>query len=185
MEECVYLITGGFTMFCMQSSGADWDYPMQQEMVAWLSEGAEHWFYNDGDGPLTMICIKVRVDRAQQQPGKEVRRRIARLTDVVPEVEKGRDLKIIFRGSALGSERIDTVENAIFHSGGLTPIHSVSQMEEVFYILRGRGEATVGDKRISIKAGDAIAIPAGTPHNVEAAPNELLQYAICNIWIYS
>jgi mannose-6-phosphate isomerase-like protein (cupin superfamily) len=40
----------------------------------------------------------------------------------------------------------------------------VDPMEEIYFIMSGQGEMTVGDESRQVAPGDAIWIPAGSPH---------------------
>ncbi|MCD1295980.1 hypothetical protein CUJ83_13335 [Methanocella sp. CWC-04] len=44
-------------------------------------------------------------------------------------------------------------------------IHEKSQ--EVYYILKGRGVMTLGERSFDVKEGDAILIPPGTSHKIK------------------
>ena len=114
MHEAVYYIISGYTLFTMSSSGADFTYSMQQASAMWLSDSAEHYLYNDGAVPMECICFKIRVDQSKQTTGKEVQRRMVDLNTVpVAFVGTASTMRIAFRGSEIGSERIDTVERNI------------------------------------------------------------------------
>jgi mannose-6-phosphate isomerase-like protein (cupin superfamily) len=45
--------------------------------------------------------------------------------------------------------------------------HHHLETEEVYYILRGTGEMTVGDETRTVETGDAIFIPRGHTHTLE------------------
>lgn len=58
----------------------------------------------------------------------------------------------------------------------VTPHHH-NQLEEIYYILSGRGVMTVGDEQREVAAGDAIFIPRNHRHTLEntgAEPIRLL-----------
>ena len=48
----------------------------------------------------------------------------------------------------------------------VTPHHH-RQIEEVYYIISGRGVMTVGDDRREVGPGDAIYVPRGSRHTLE------------------
>ena len=64
----------------------------------------------------------------------------------------------------------------------LPPGHAVTphhhrQIEEIYYIVEGRGVMTVGDEQREVAAGDAIYVPRGQRHtlrNTGAEPIKLL-----------
>ena len=47
----------------------------------------------------------------------------------------------------------------------VTP-HQHHQLEEIYYIVEGRGRMQVGDEERDVEAGDAIYIPRGHPHTL-------------------
>jgi mannose-6-phosphate isomerase-like protein (cupin superfamily) len=53
----------------------------------------------------------------------------------------------------------------------VTP-HRHRQLEEVYYILSGRGMMTVGDEQREVCPGDAIYIPRGDRHTLENTGEE-------------
>jgi len=50
--------------------------------------------------------------------------------------------------------------------GGANPVHTHDR-EEVMILLVGEMSVTVGEEPISLAAGDAVIVPARTPHRVE------------------
>jgi mannose-6-phosphate isomerase-like protein (cupin superfamily) len=64
----------------------------------------------------------------------------------------------------------------------LPPGHAVTphhhrQIEEIYYIIEGRGVMTVGDEQQDVAAGDAVYVPRGQRHtlcNTGAEPIKLL-----------
>ena len=53
----------------------------------------------------------------------------------------------------------------------VTP-HRHSRLEEVYYILSGRGRMTVGDEQQEVGPGDAVFIPRGNRHTLENTGDE-------------
>lgn len=54
----------------------------------------------------------------------------------------------------------------IFDVGGLTPPNVHRAAEEVFVVLHGQGQASVGDKVINIQAGSVLLLRPGHSHAV-------------------
>ncbi len=44
--------------------------------------------------------------------------------------------------------------------------HKHDQLEQVYYILSGRGEVLCGDERFAVRDGDAVYLPAGVHHQM-------------------
>ena len=58
--------------------------------------------------------------------------------------------------------------------GGTLPIHTDSA-EETLVVLQGEGEATVGDERAPVSAGQVAVVPASVPHGVRNTGSEPLR----------
>ena len=48
--------------------------------------------------------------------------------------------------------------------GGTNEVHVHEDIEQVYFVLRGRGVVQVGDEKAEVKAGDVIFLPAKVPH---------------------
>jgi mannose-6-phosphate isomerase-like protein (cupin superfamily) len=57
-----------------------------------------------------------------------------------------------------------TMGQTIIYPTGKTTGHAHSDMEEVYYILSGKGKMVVGDDEFEIKAGDSFYVPFGEFH---------------------
>ena len=53
-----------------------------------------------------------------------------------------------------------------FRKGGTTNRHLHEQGDELFYVVSGRGAATLGDKTEVIEPGDVIFVPKGAVHSI-------------------
>ena len=69
-----------------------------------------------------------------------------------------------------GSERSILVEQT-FQRGGTTTLHLHEQGDELFYIVSGRGTATLGDVEEPIGAGDVIFVPVAAIHRISNLDN--------------
>ena len=56
--------------------------------------------------------------------------------------------------------------------GAAVGAHFHRETEEVYYILSGTGEMTVGDETEKVTAGDAVYIPVGNVHTLKNTGNE-------------
>jgi len=63
----------------------------------------------------------------------------------------------------------------VMGEGGGMPLHT-NAVEHEQYVLRGRGRVRIGEALHDVEAGDAVYIPAGTPHSYDVveAPFEFL-----------
>ena len=71
-----------------------------------------------------------------------------------------------------------TVCVEIFDVGGKTPPNRHLQAVEMFFILKGEGQATCDGKTVSIQAGDSILVPPTGTHVIENTGSSRL-YALC------
>ncbi len=67
---------------------------------------------------------------------------------------------------ATGTEGSILVEQT-FPRGGTTNLHLHEQGDELFYVVSGRGKATLGDHTDEIGPYDVIFIPRNTVHGIE------------------
>lgn len=63
-------------------------------------------------------------------------------------------------------ESMEFLAHAILPPGNVIEEH-VDPVEEIYFILKGRGIMQVQEERKEVKEGDAIWIPAGAPHSLE------------------
>jgi len=66
----------------------------------------------------------------------------------------------------------------IFEVGGETPSHRHNSAVEMFYVLKGQGEAVCDGKVVPLKTGDSILIPNSGTHEVRNVGRDRL-YMLC------
>jgi mannose-6-phosphate isomerase-like protein (cupin superfamily) len=66
----------------------------------------------------------------------------------------------------------------IFDVGGKTPPNRHQFAVEMFFVLKGEGQATCDGKIVPIRAGDSLLVPPTGTHKVENTGSERL-YALC------
>lgn len=74
---------------------------------------------------------------------------------------------------AVGSEESAVVYFEI-EPGNRLPLHTDSA-EEILYIVAGEGEATVGEERGRVVAGDLAVVPSMAPHGIANTGDETLK----------
>lgn len=47
-----------------------------------------------------------------------------------------------------------------------SPLHFHSRTEELYYVVAGAGEVTLGDTKTEVKPGDTVIIPIGVHHKI-------------------
>lgn len=63
--------------------------------------------------------------------------------------------------------------------GAATTTHYHPVMEEIYYILEGRGRMLIDDESRDVGPGDAIAIPPGATHQIINAGEITLKFLCC------
>lgn len=66
----------------------------------------------------------------------------------------------------------------IFEAGGQTPSHRHNAAVEMFYVLKGQGEAVCDGKIVPLRTGDSILIPNSGTHEVRNVSSDRL-YMLC------
>jgi mannose-6-phosphate isomerase-like protein (cupin superfamily) len=59
----------------------------------------------------------------------------------------------------------------------VTPHHH-RELEEIYYILSGRGRMTVGEESAEVAAGDAVYVPRGHRHTLENTGDEPIRLLV-------
>ena len=72
-----------------------------------------------------------------------------------------------------------TLAEARVAPGAATTPHYHVRTEEIYYILEGRGLMRLGRQSRKVAPGDAIAIPAGTLHQISNVGPGVLKFLCC------
>jgi mannose-6-phosphate isomerase-like protein (cupin superfamily) len=91
-----------------------------------------------------------------------------------------RDSFILLDHKNTGSNNL-TVGSTIVYPGARTTGHSHSEMEEVYYITRGKGKMVINEVEFEVKAGDAFWVKPGAFHTTLNTGPEPLEY----LWVLS
>lgn len=59
--------------------------------------------------------------------------------------------------------------------GSSSNMHAHDDLEEIFYVISGRGKIRVGDEEEPIEAGSCIYMPRNTPHQLINTSDETLK----------
>jgi mannose-6-phosphate isomerase-like protein (cupin superfamily) len=73
--------------------------------------------------------------------------------------------------------RNQSLAEATLAAGHRTTRHYHAASEEIYFIVMGAGEMTIGESRCEVGPGDAILIPPGTWHTIRA--RESLRFLCC------
>lgn len=63
-----------------------------------------------------------------------------------------------------------------------TPQDKHPSFDQLFFILKGTGEVTVGTETREVKAATVVFIPQNTHHSVKCTSDEGLEYLYFNVW---
>jgi len=86
---------------------------------------------------------------------------------------------------ALHGNRAQSLAETRIGTGRRTLLHRHRESEEVYHVVGGRGEMTLGDTRFPIQTGDTVHIPPGTPHCVQNLGQAALRILCCCAPAYS
>ena len=75
--------------------------------------------------------------------------------------------------------RNQTLAEARLPAGKSTAPHRHLSAEEIYYILRGKGEMRIGEEAREVGAGDAIAIAPGAVHEITNTGGDVLVFLCC------
>ena len=77
--------------------------------------------------------------------------------------------------------RNQSLAEAIVPAGAKTELHLHKNSEEIYFILAGEGEMTLGDHKFHVTAGDTICIAPNIPHQIfNFAQSELKFLCACS-----
>ncbi|RYG57021.1 cupin domain-containing protein [bacterium] len=74
---------------------------------------------------------------------------------------------------------------ATLQIGQKTTRHFHPKAEEIYFVLKGRGLMEIDGERVEMGEGDAVAIPSGARHQIEALGSEALEFLCCCAPAYS
>lgn len=76
--------------------------------------------------------------------------------------------------------RAQSLAEAIVDVGGATRLHRHFKTEELYHFTAGEGVMTLGADVFTIKQGDTVCIPPGTPHRVQNSGDTPLKVLCCS-----
>jgi mannose-6-phosphate isomerase-like protein (cupin superfamily) len=73
------------------------------------------------------------------------------------------------------------VDHLVLPPGASDGLHRHAGVEEVYYVIHGTGEASVGNETASIKKGDAVPLQLNDPHAFRNTGTDDLEFMILGI----
>jgi mannose-6-phosphate isomerase-like protein (cupin superfamily) len=83
----------------------------------------------------------------------------------------GSEIRPLIDRTTSNIERCSLAEEML-PAGASVGRHHHLETEEIYYILQGSGQMTVGDEVRAVKSGDAVFIPRGHTHTLENTGQE-------------
>ena len=63
-----------------------------------------------------------------------------------------------------------------------TPVDQHLSFDQLFFILKGSAEVTLGDETQAVEVATVIVIPRGIKHSVQCTSDKGLEYLYFNVW---
>ena len=89
-----------------------------------------------------------------------------RAGDAVAFVTKDGSLVRELMHPAKHASRAQSLAEALVEPGAITALHLHRETEELYFILEGSAQMTLGERQFAVSAGDTICIEPGTPHRI-------------------
>jgi mannose-6-phosphate isomerase-like protein (cupin superfamily) len=83
----------------------------------------------------------------------------------------GSELRPLIDRTSSGITQCSLAEEILPPGAAVTPHHH-REIEEIYYIVSGRGLMTVGDETREVEAGDAVYVPRGLRHTLRNTGSE-------------
>ena len=80
---------------------------------------------------------------------------------------------------AVHGNRNQSLAEATLAAGSITRLHKHTNSEELYHVIQGKGEMTLGDKKFTVKVGDTICIQSGTAHQIKNIGEKDLKILCC------
>jgi mannose-6-phosphate isomerase-like protein (cupin superfamily) len=100
------------------------------------------------------------------------------------ETRDGSEIRELMHPAQHGN-RLQSLAEATVPRGTRTRLHQHHQTEELYYILTGSGQMTLGAEQFMVEPGDTVLIPPGTAHCIEADSVEAITMLCCCSPAYS
>lgn len=73
----------------------------------------------------------------------------------------------------------------IIKKDGAPPLHKHDDTEQVFYVVAGEGELTIGEEAVKypVKTGDIVRIPPSTWHSIKCTAGDGMKYISVDCFI--
>ncbi len=97
-------------------------------------------------------------------------------TDTAPALSRGDGLVSRLLHSERDDPDTDLTVTWVTVEPGASQVRHSHDPEQVYVLVAGAGEMTVGEQTRSVAAGDCVHIPSNTTHGIENTGDEPLEY---------
>ncbi len=102
-----------------------------------------------------------------------MKRRISE-SDIEPLHLEGRDLRWMITEETVGAKQMSIAVMHCFPGAVVKPLHAHQDIEEVIYIVQGRGQCWIDGDLVDFGKGDTVFFPANSKHQVRNTSDEML-----------
>ena len=130
-------------------------------------------------GAVLSVAVPMAMSQPQKKPGAQAMASVVVHHFDQEAVEKHEWGEIHW----MMSRKIDSGSAQTFgvvqiNAGQKNALHSHPNCEEILYVLSGSCEHLIGDKKVTLHAGDLIRVPAGVKHQATVLGKEPLRAVI-------
>ena len=86
--------------------------------------------------------------------------------EIEPKCLEGRDLRWVITEETVGAKDMSIAIMRCHPRAIVKPLHSHRDIEEVVYIVEGRGQAWIDGTLVDFECGDSVFFPANSKHQV-------------------
>ena len=161
--------------------------------------GHSHAIYNPGSTPVEFMNINVSAVKGKYDAFNLDDPRVDAPKDRIPVFMTMRLDKALLRpapkyhggeGVAQYRRALDPtvflsnwsyVDHLLLPTGATEGVHRHAGLEEIYYVLNGEGQATVGGETAPIRKGDAVPVLIGEPHMFRSSGTQGLELMIVGV----
>jgi mannose-6-phosphate isomerase-like protein (cupin superfamily) len=179
-EESFCCVIAGEGSLVQRQVGADWHLPLYSLTAVWMPPGFSCRMKNVGATPFTYVRFSVTLNECEARAEKD--RPSAFVTFPITAIHADNVAnflsRVAFEGAPHNSKAFSLSEFETVLTGGSVPTHVHEAKEEIYYIIRGEGVATINGKRGVVKAGQIVHVPVRAQHGMKNESDDLLEYVL-------
>lgn len=179
-QESFCCVIAGDGSLVQRQAGADWRTPLYSLTAVWMPPAFSCRIKNVGATPFTYVRLSVALDARESRAEKETPSAFLTFPIAAIRADNVANFlsRVAFEGAAHGAKAFSLSEFETVLTGGSVPTHVHESKEEIYYIIRGEGAATIDGKRGVVKAGDIVHVPPRAQHGMKNESDDLLEYVL-------